>query len=759
MKSPVDLDLRKLLQKFPGLGALGGAVAAFHRVPVIQQTNTADCGAACLAMVLAYHGKRVRIEELRERIGIGRDGSSIGAIAHAARQLGLRPRAVSLDLEDLTELPRGSIMHWEFDHVVVFERFDGTFLYIVDPARGRRRIPLDRANLSVTGVVLLLDPAEDFERGKSGAATATRALLGALGQDRRWVRIVAISFAMQVFLFSLPVVMGVIADQVVPHADRHLLSILGVGLLGICVFNTLAAVIRAHLLLEFRTALDIRLSVSLLDQMASLPFSFFQKRRVGDLLVRLDSAAAVRDLLTASTLTTLVDGAMVLVAMLLLLTLAPVFGAVTVGLGLVQVLTLVVARRRLENLAGEELAMRTVTRAYEVEMMYGIETLKSMGREEAAVERWSHHFVDSTNVGIDRGRLSGVVNAIQGSLQLSAPLITIAVGAVLVLDHGLSFGAMLGMQSLALAFLSPLGRVATAAEQLLRMPSHLERMDDVFGSAPEQDPDAALPVRHSLSGRISLERVTFRYNQMVAPTVKDVSAEIQPGQFVAIVGRTGSGKTTLARLLLGLYPPTSGRMLYDGLDLGSLDLRDLRSELGVVLQQPYVFADSIRRNIAIGDPDMPLSAVIDAAKTAALHEDIEAMPMGYDTIVSDGGGSLSGGQRQRLALARALATRPSIVVLDEATSALDARTEAKVQATIAGLGCTRIVIAHRLSTIVQADLILVMKDGEIVERGTHADLLQRGGEYRALIEAQLADARAARTVAEELDALGPAAPR
>lgn len=744
------LDLGDLLRRFPLLGSIGSALSLRRRIPVIQQTNTADCGAASLAMVLAMHGKRVRIEDLRERIGIGRDGSSIAGIARAARALGLRPRPVRLDLEDLPELPRGSILHWEFDHVVVFERFDGKAVHIVDPARGRRRIPLAKANVAITGVALMFEPAEDFAPGSDGASTAVRALVGALGEDRRWLRIIVVSALMQALVFSLPVLMGVVADRVVPQADRHLLWVLVVGLAGVCALNLLAALIRAHLLIEFRTTLDVRMSVSLLDQMARLPFSFFQKRRVGDLLMRVDSAGAVRDILTASTLTALVDGVMVLLSMILLLALAPGFGAVAVGLGLLQVLAIVAARRQLEGLAGEELALRTVTRAYEVELMYGMETLKSMGRETQAVERWSHHFVDSSNVAIERGRLSGIVTAIQSSLQLSSPLVTLAYGAVLVLDDVLSLGAMLGLQALAMAFLSPLSRLSAAAEQLLRLPSFLERMDDVFGSEPEQSDDGSIPVRHALTGKIAVERVTFRYNELLAPTVKDVSVEIQPGQFVAIVGATGSGKTTLARLLLGLNRPTTGRILYDGLDLSAVDLTDLRGQIGVVLQQPYVFADSIRRNIAVGNPDMPLREVIDAARTASIHDEIDAMPMGYDTIVTDGGGSLSGGQRQRLALARAIATKPAIMLLDEATSALDARTEDEVQRTIAGQGCTRIVIAHRLSTVVSADLILVMKAGEIVERGSHAELLARNGEYRGLIEAQLADARAARSVADQL---------
>jgi ABC-type bacteriocin/lantibiotic exporter with double-glycine peptidase domain len=295
---------------------------------------------------------------------------------------------------------------------------------------------------------------------------------------------------------------------------------------------------------------------------------------------------------------------------------------------------------------------------------------------------------------------------------------------------------MLGLNAVAAGFLGPLANLVTTAQQLQLLGSYLERIDDVMRTPPEQD-RSKVRLAPVLKGRITLEHVSFRYGPAAPLVVSDVSVDITPGQFVAIVGRSGSGKSTLARLLVGLYAPTSGRILYDGMDLAELEVRSLRRQMGIVPQQPFLFGSSIRQNIAIADPSLSLEAVTDAARLAAIHDDVLAMPMGYETLLLDGGASLSGGQRQRVALARALVHKPAVLLLDEATSALDALTEAQVHGSIARLHSTRIVIAHRLSTVVNADMILVMQDGQLVEQGTHTLLLARGGPYATLVGAQV----------------------
>ena len=320
-------------------------------------------------------------------------------------------------------------------------------------------------------------------------------------------------------------------------------------------------------------------------------------------------------------------------------------------------------------------------------------------------------------------------------MKQAAPLVVMGVGAVLTMDGKISLGTMLALNALAVGFLTPLGTLVDSLVSLQGLGSYIERIDDVLKQAPEQDAKAVRPAPR-LSGHVRMTNVHFRYNVGAPQVVRGANIEIAPGMKVALVGRSGSGKSTLAALLLGLYTPESGTIEFDGCDLRQLDVRTVRAQMGVVSQQPFVFSGTIRDNLTVASPDAPMHRVIRAAQIARIHEDIMAMPMGYDTPVTEGGGSLSGGQRQRLALARALVSEPAILLLDEATSALDAATEAEISQNLSNLRCTQLVIAHRLSTIRDADVIIVVDDGQIVEAGNHQVLVQQQGKYHRLIEAQ-----------------------
>jgi ABC-type bacteriocin/lantibiotic exporter with double-glycine peptidase domain len=323
-----------------------------------------------------------------------------------------------------------------------------------------------------------------------------------------------------------------------------------------------------------------------------------------------------------------------------------------------------------------------------------------------------------------------------GTLQMGSPLVVLVYGTYQVLQGHLSLGAMLAAAALATGFLEPLaGLVATGLQvQLTR--SYMERINDVLDTPREQEGETVAPARH-LAGHVRAEALSFAYGSLAPPVVRDVSLEVMPGQRLGIAGRSGSGKSTLAHLLLGFYSPSSGRILFDGTELTELEVHSLRRQLGIVTQRPYLFGSSIRENIALADPDIPLEAVVEAATLACIHDEIVAMPMGYDTLLLDGGASLSGGQQQRIALARAVVHRPAILLLDEATSDLDTVTERSVLEHLDSLGCTTIVIAHRMSTIRNADLILVMDQGRVVERGTHDELIASSGAYRQLVDAHV----------------------
>jgi ABC-type bacteriocin/lantibiotic exporter with double-glycine peptidase domain len=471
------------------------------------------------------------------------------------------------------------------------------------------------------------------------------------------------------------------------------------------------------------------------NHLVDLPYGFFLKRSGGDLAMRLQSNAQVRELLTTGALSAVLDGAFACLYLAALLVLSPSMGLLVLVLGVFQVTVLVLARHRNQRLMAESLHVQARSQSYIYQLLGGIEDLKAAGAERRASAHWSNLFVDQINVSLARGRLEALTESATTGLRVASPLAVLAVGGAQVLNGDLTLGKMLALAALGAGFLEPLSALVTTGLQLQLLGSYMQRINDVL-DAPKEQQDRHVRRAPTLSGRIAAEDVSFRYSRLAPLVVEDVSLEVEPGRTLAIVGRSGSGKTTLGRLLLGLYQPESGRILYDGIDLGELEARSVRTQLGIVTQRPYLFGTSIRQNIALTDPSLDLDAVVRAARLACIDEDIAAMRMAYETIMVDGGASLSGGQRQRIALARALAHSPSILLLDEATSELDALTERAVYNNIADLGCTAIVIAHRLSTIAGADLIIVMEGGRIVERGTHEELLELRRRYHELVASQ-----------------------
>jgi ATP-binding cassette subfamily B protein len=724
-----------LVDAFPALRRLGQPRRP-GRIPIVRQLTEADCGSACLAMILGLYGKAVGIDDLRAMLGGGREGTTALAILDAARHHGLRGRGAKVEIEDLKYLPPGCVLHWEFNHFVVLERVSKHGAHIVDPAFGRRLVASGELGRSFTGAVLILEPGDGFEPMAAGRKSAWRYLQEVLRESGMWGRISIISMLLQIFALALPILTGALVDRVVPKNDYGLLLVLAGALAAFIVFHFLGSLIRAHLLLQVRTLVDARMTLGFIEHLSALPYKFFQQRSAGDLMMRLNSNASVREIITAGVLSGLLDGGFVTLYLLILFAISVPIAIVASSLGALQVAVVLLTWRRQRELMSANLQTQAAAQGYQFEMLTGMETLKAMGVEQAAVDRWSHLFVDVLNVSIARGQLDAVIEATMSALRLGSPLSILGFGGLKVLNGDLTLGTMLAVSAVAGQFLSPLSALMMTASQFQLLGSYIERLDDVLDAEPEQEV-AKTRQADRLSGQVTLDHVCFRYGKGGPLVLRDVCLSIQPGQHVAIVGRSGAGKSTLARLLVGLYQPESGRLLYDGADLAELDLRSVRRQFGVMMQQPYLFGGSVRSNISLGDPSMPMAAVIEAATLAHIHDDIVRMPLGYDTLLASGGASLSGGQRQRLSLARVLARRPSILVLDEATNALDAVTETEVDHELRALRCTTIVVAHRLSTVAAADLILVMDNGELVEQGSHRQLLARGGAYAALVQTQI----------------------
>ena len=716
-----------------------GRPKPLRAIPHQAQTSIADCGAACLTMVLAFWRKRLPLHQVREAVGEAQGTAGLNLI-EAGRHFGLRSHGIKVpDIDGLASLPRASILHWRFNHFVVLDRLTRSGADILDPAFGRRPVSRDELSRSFTGVALVFEPGESFVPENRRGLTYIRDLgylrylRPMLGRARDLAGVVTLSALLQVLALALPLLTALVVDRVVPQTDRALLWTLTAGVIGLAAYRFACDLLRARLLLRLRTELDASLTLGFLKHLVNLPYAFFTQRAGGDLIMRVGSNATIRDTLTSSTLSALLDGGLVSIYLVVLFWTDMHLGFLVLGLGVLRTGVFLATRRRYRELAAESLQVQATSRSSLVEILAGIETLKAAGAQNRAVERWAEDFSDELDVTVSQGRLQAWVDTALQSLSMISPIIVLLVGAGRVMDGELTLGAMLAAGALASGFLGPLSTLLVRAFELQHLASTLERLTEVF-ETPLERPNGAAAPPEPVSGGLEVRRLSFRYDRSSPFAVDDISLRVEPGALVAIVGRSGSGKSTLGALLFGLYEPTHGAVLYDGLDLAELNLDKVRSQLGIVTQRAYLFGRSIRANIALHEPDAPLDLIVDAARRACIHDDIMALPMGYETVLADGGATLSGGQRQRLAIARAILPKPRLLLLDEATSALDTVTEQQVHAELKRLRCTRIVIAHRLSTVADADQILVMDHGRLVERGAHADLLARRGHYAALVE-------------------------
>ena len=710
------------------------------RVPALLQMSMVECGAACLAMLLSYHGRKTTISEVREQCGIGRDGLSALSLVKAARKYGMRVRAVSLKENDFRFVTLPAIVHWEFNHFLVVERWSPKAVEVVDPAVGRRRLSATEFDEGFTGVVIMMEPGEQFSRQSTPAQLSL--LSYAKGYIRQaptaLVQVLVASLLLQLLGLVFPALSAVLINSVIPLKLGNALQVLGIGMLLVVFAQAITKVLRSLILLYLQARVDTNLMFSFLERLFSLPQHFFLQRSTGDILARVSSNSVIRDTISNQLFSTVLDGTFVLVYFFLLLSLSPLFTLIIAVVGALQALLLWGTGKRVSELNRQELAAAGKSQGYLTEALAGIKTLKSAGAEQRVLERWSNLFFEQMNLSVRRVYLSSLIDTLLGMLGTLAPLLLLWLGTQQVIAGTMQLGTMLALTALGSSLLSPITSLIGSGRQIQLVQSHMERLADVLEAEPEQDVQQVAQPPH-LTGHIRLEQVFFQYDPQSPPVLRDINVTIVPGQKVAIVGRTGSGKSTLGSLLLGMYTPTKGDVYYDNLSLRTLNYQAVRGQFGVVMQEADIFSGSIRENITLNEPGMNLEQVIRAAQIAAIHEDIMKMPMEYETMVSEGGNALSGGQRQRLALARAIINTPAVLLLDEATSSLDVVTERVVEQNINRVACTQIIIAHRLSTIRNADVILVIHEGQIVERGNHEELLRCNGYYARLIQSQLAN--------------------
>lgn len=710
--------------------------APSRTLTLTRQMELGDCGAACLAMVLRAYGRPAPLAELRDRSGTGRDGVSALGIVHAARHHGFEAVGVRCPSDRLDDLPAGAILHWGDNHFVVLVGRGRRGLRILDPALGRRTVSPQVVQEQYSGVALLLTPPAGGpparQRGSLRRARTARYRPFAVGVGRPLGAAVALAAVVQACALVYPLVLRTVVEQVGVDAARASTAALFALVAALAVGYLLALVGRVLCLAAVQRSVDVRLTLGVLSHLARLPFAFVARRSTGDLALRVRSTFAVRQILTSSALSALLDGTLVLGYLVVILVIDPPFAALTLASVLVQVALVALTWRYLRETAAEALDRQTTAQSGLLELVSGFEILKATGSAQRAVDDWSLRLQAEVDAQVRNGRASGLVDGVLATLRFATPPALLILGLSRVADGSLDLAEMLALAALAVAVTVPVGALLGTVCALTSVFGYLDRLDDLLQTPPESNGARRPP--EVLDGDVRLDGVAFRYSPLSAPALQDVQLHLGAGEHVAVVGASGSGKSTLALLIATLYDPTDGAVRVDGVPVTAYDRDALRSRIGVVTQKATLFNATVRDNIALGRSWITDEDVVEAARAAALHEDVARLPSGYATRLGNAGSGLSGGQLQRIGLARALAGRPGLLVLDEATSALDPVTERAVHEALAELDCTLVVVAHRLSAVATADRVLVMDQGRLVDDGTYTALRRRSRAFRALLE-------------------------
>jgi ATP-binding cassette subfamily B protein RaxB len=687
---------------------------ARQHVPIVLQTEAAECGLACLAMVAGAHGLDTDLPTLRQRFSLSLKGVTLADLVRMAEALSLNSRALRAELEELPQLQLPCILHWDLNHFVVLVSLRGGQALIHDPARGARRVSLDELSRHFTGVALELQPAPGFMPAQERRQVSLRQLLGPVsGLKRSLAQIFALALALEAFVLLSPFFMQWAVDGALVSADRDLLLTLGVGF-GLLVFIQAAtAAARSWAVLVLSATLNLQWLVNVFAHLLRLPVEWFEKRHAGDIWSRFGSVQQIQRTLTTSFIEAVLDGTLVLLTLAMMalysVTLSLVALAAVAGYGLLRW----VMYRPLAACTEEALVFEARQSSHFLESLRGIQAIKLFNAQADRQSRFSSLVVDTMNAQIGVRKLelaSSVGNRLLFGLER---VVVIWIGTLLVIEGRLSVGMLFAFFAYKETFAGRVSGLIDKAVDLKMLRLQGERLADIVLTAPEIE--ATRAAAREIHAGIELRDVSFSYADGEPDVLQRVSLKIEPGESVAIVGPSGCGKTTLLKLMLGIHAPTSGEVLAGGVPLARIGLRSWRDHVGVVMQDEPLFSGSIADNISFFSAQADIDWVEQCARVAAVHEEIMAMPMGYQTLIGDMGAALSGGQKQRVLLARALYKRPKILLLDEATSSLDVERERTVNQAVRQLALTRVIVAHRPETIASAGRVIALSDGRVAQ--------------------------------------------
>ena len=709
------------------------------KVPVVMQMEALECGAASLAMILAYHGKWLPLEKVRADCGVSRDGSNLKDMADAAAAYGLKVDPYRCGMEDVKTLPVPAIIHWNFNHFVVLNGFKKNKAVINDPARGTVEVPLDEFDRAFTGIIVCFEPTEEFVadgKKKSVWSFAKARLKGTLVP---FIFVILTGLLVTFIGIVNPVFTRIFMDRILSGQNPEWLIPVLTGMASLVVFQIIVQAINIIYMLKIKGKLAIVANSMFMWHVLRLPMHFFSQRQIGDIAMRQSSNESIAEVLIQSLAPILLNAIMLVFYFFMVIKIS--WPLTLLGLTAVIInmfMANYISKKRI-NITRAQLRDAGKLASTTVSGIEMIETIKSSGAENGFFEKWAGYQASVNSSVVRFSKLNEYIGAIPEVIQGFANMAVLLIGAMFIMQgsNGFTAGVLMMFQGYLGKFLEPLDSFRGIGQQMQEMRTDMERIEDVMNYEPDvvyEDVEIDENAEYSkLTGEMQMKNVTFGYKPLGEPLIKDFNLTLKPGSTVAFVGASGCGKSTLAKLISGLYKPWSGEITFDGQPISDVNREIFTSSVAVVDQDIILFEDTIAENIKMWDKSISDTAMISAAKDAQVHEDIMQKDGGYSHKVLEGGKNFSGGQRQRIEIARTLAKDPTIIVLDEATSALDAKTENEVIEAITDRGVTCIIVAHRLSTIRDCDEIIVLDKGQVIERGTHDELFAKNGMYTQLI--------------------------
>lgn len=687
-----------------------------RRLPVVLQTEATECGLACLAMIAGYHGHRVDMLDLRRRCSVSLKGIALKQLINSAQQLQLGARAVTLDVDGLGQLKLPCILHWNFNHFVVLKSVDRQGVVVHDPARGLRRINDEGLSQSFTGVALELWPDSGFELQEDKPRIKLLNMMGRIsGLYRSLVQVLLLALTLEVFSLITPFLLQWTIDNVIISADHDLLSTLVLGFTLLLLMQQAVSGVRAWVMMHLSTLLSVQWRANVFSHLLRLPSQYFEKRYLGDVVSRFGAVDTIQQTLTAAFLSAILDGLMSVATLAMMLLYSPALAAIAIATMLLYAVGRCLWYRPLRNATEEQIIHAARQQSHFLETVRGIRPLKLFQRQEERRSAWLGLLVEQINAGLRTQKLRLLYQQLNGLLFGIESLLVIWFGASMVIDGQFSVGLLIAFIAYKTQFDTRVGNLIDKFFELRMLQLQGERLADIVLHPPETSVSSVdLQTLMDCDASIEIQGLHYRYAEQEPWVLDNLDLHIATGESVAIVGPSGCGKSTLMNVMLGILPATRGQIRIAGIEMAQLGLDGLRQLVGTVTQDDVLFAGSLRDNISFFDLNVDQSWLIECARIASIHSDIQAMPMGYNTLVGDMGTVLSGGQKQRVLLARALYKKPRILFLDEATSHLDVACEQRVNQAIQGLRITRIMVAHRPETIASADRVIRILAGRVV---------------------------------------------